>query len=326
METGPIFIGGLDRCGKTLLRGMLVSHPNISIPTVGSNYWTLFYRRYGDLSVEANFEKCLNDLMHYTHVQVLKPDVKQIRQEFSQGRRTYARLFELLNQQYAEREGKSRWGDQTGMIEGYANEIFAAYPGSKMIHVIRDPRDRYEASLALHPKGRARAGGATARWIYTTNMAKKNAKRYLDRYLLVYYEKMVTEPEATIKEVCDFLGENYVPSMITLEGAPEFIRKTPGDLKKNISGTPVYTDFIGRYRNAIPKAEIAYMQWVVGSEMRRHGYTLDQISFNLREGINYFFSTIPANFTRMVTWLVGEFFQRKFPGSFGRRPPKDKIR
>ena len=50
----PIFIGGLDRCGKTTLRAFLVSHPNISIPAVGSNMWTYFYGQFGDLSDPEN--------------------------------------------------------------------------------------------------------------------------------------------------------------------------------------------------------------------------------------------------------------------------------
>lgn len=326
MEKGPIFIAGLDRCGKTLLRGMLVSHPNISIPTVGSNYWTLFYNQYGNLAIKANLDKCLNDMMHYTHVLVLKPDLERIYEEFSRGEPTYARLFGLFNQHYAEREGKPRWGDQTGLLEGYADEIFAAYPGSKMVHVIRDPRDRYEASLALHPKGRARAGGATARWIYTTKMAKRNLNLYPDRYMIVQYEKMVTEPEVTIREVCKFLGEEYFPVMVTLKGAPEFIRKTPDDLTQNVAGTPVYLDFIGRYRNAIPEGEIEFMQVMVGKEIERYGYSLETIDFSLKDRINYVFKTFPLNFAFMVAWLTVNFLQHRFPSKFGRRPPKNKIR
>lgn len=326
MGSGPIFIGGLDRCGKTLLRGMLVSHPNISIPTVGSNYWPLFYRQFGDLGAQANFENCLNAMMHYTHVLNLKPDIERIRKEFSQGEPTYARLFGLFNQHYAEREGKSRWGDQTGLIEGYAEKIFFAYPDSKMIHVIRDPRDRYEASLALHPKGKARAGGATARWIYTTTMARRNSKLYSDRYMIIHYETMVTNPEETARKACEFLGEEYTPAMIKLEGAPEFIRKTPSDVKENVSGTPVYKDFIGRYKNKISKLEITFMQLMVGKEMQRHGYVLDRTNFSLAESLRFFFTTFPLNFAIMIIWLTMNFSQRELPAFFGRKPPANKLR
>lgn len=326
MKSGPVFIGGLDRCGKTLLRGMLVSHPNISIPTVGSNYWPLFYRQYGDLGDPANLENCLNALMRYTHVQVLKPDFDRIRMEFLQGKPTYARLFGLFNQHYAERDGKSRWGDQTGLIEGYADEIFNAYFDSKMIHVIRDPRDRYEASLALHPNGKARAGGATARWIYTTAQAKRNVKLYPNRYLIVRYENMVTDPEGTARKACEFLEEEYTSAMIKLEGAPEFIRKTPSEVKENVSGTPVYKDFIGRYKTKISKGEIAFMQLMVGREMQRYGYRLDSISFSAMEILKFCFFIFPLNFSIMLVWLIINLLQREIPAWFGRKPPPNKVR
>ena len=38
----PIYIGGPDRCGKTLVAALLGSHSRIAIPIVGSNLWTYF--------------------------------------------------------------------------------------------------------------------------------------------------------------------------------------------------------------------------------------------------------------------------------------------
>jgi hypothetical protein len=137
---------------------------------------------------------------------------------------------------------------------------------------------------------------------------------------------MVTDPETTIKKVCEFLEEEYTPAMVKLEGAPEFIRKTPDNLKNNISGTPVYMDFIGRYKNKISKDEIAFMQLMVGREMTRHGYKLDQIRFSWKETLRYCFKTIPLNLTLMCVWLFMNFLQRDFPSRFGRKPPADKLR
>ena len=205
-ETGPIFIGGLDRSGKTTMRAFLQSHPNISIPAVGSNMWTYFYNQYGDLSRQDNFERCLDAMLHYKHVLFLKPDPDRIRNEFWQGEPTYANLFALFQQHHAERDGKPRWGDQTGVIERYADQVFASYSNAKMIHMIRDPRDRYAGSLARSPNGKARAGGAVARWFYTTHLAKRNKKKYPGRYLTVKFEDMVLDTEKTIRTVIDFFG------------------------------------------------------------------------------------------------------------------------
>ena len=52
---GSIFIGSLDRSGKTTMRAFLASHPNIAIPAVGSNMWTYFYGQFGDLAHRENY-------------------------------------------------------------------------------------------------------------------------------------------------------------------------------------------------------------------------------------------------------------------------------
>ena len=218
--------------------------------------WTYFFGQFGDLAVPENFDRCLSAMLQYKHVAFLRPDEQRIRREFSQGEPTYARLFALFQEHHAERDGKPRWGDQTGLIERYADQIFDAYPEAKMLHMVRDPRDRYEASLALWPDGKGRAGGATARWKYSMQHAERNQKKYPQSYMPVRFEDLVINPESTLKEICDFLEEDYTRSMLTLEGAPKF----RAQLDRADEGKLLSEKYIGRYRDSIPVDEIAFMQ------------------------------------------------------------------
>jgi hypothetical protein len=323
MERGPIIIGGPDRCGKTLLRALLVSHPNIAIPAVGSNYWTFFYGQFGDLGRPENFERCLAAMLRYKHAVFLQPDADRIRREYWQGAPTYGRLFALFHQHYAEREGKPRWGDQTGLIERYADAVFAAYPDARMIHMVRDPRDRYEASLALWPKGKMRAGGATARWRYSVRLARRNLRRYPDRYKIVRYETLVRQPEQTMREICAFIGEEYTPAMLTLEGAPQYRDK--GEHRAAGDDSTISTAYIGRYRKAVPKDEVAFIQSLAGREMTALGYDLDSIAFSPRERLAYFAAGWPSNLARMALWGGVEALQHRFPRLVGRKPIARKV-
>lgn len=325
MHPGPIIIGGPDRCGKTLMRALLASHPNIAIPDVGSNMWTYFYRQYGDLARPENFERCLLAMLRYKHVRFLKPDANRLRQEFQQGERTYGRLFALFHEHYAERMGKPRWGDQTGLVERYADDVFAAYPTAKMIHMLRDPRDRYEASLALWPDGRGRAGGATARWLYSVGLARRNLNRYPDRYRIVRYETLVRQPEATLRSVCEFLGEDYIPAMLMLDGAPCFrdqADRTSGDV---IEGTALSTAYIGRFKSKVPKREVAFIQACAAQAMVAHGYDLVPNSFSVRDWPLFYFVDFPANTARLITWRTIEAVQHNFPATLGRKPATKMI-
>ena len=48
-----------------------------------------------------------------------------------------------------------------------------------------------ERPLARWPEGRGRAGGATARWLYSTNLAERHRRRHPDGYLVVRFEDLV---------------------------------------------------------------------------------------------------------------------------------------
>jgi hypothetical protein len=325
MERGPIIIGGPDRCGKTLMRALLVSHPNIAIPTIGSNYWTYFYGQYGDLSKHDNFERCLADMLRYKHALSVDPDPERIRQEFWQGQPTYARLFALFHQHYAERQGKPRWGDQTGLIERYAGIVLSAYPTAKMLHMIRDPRDRYEASITRFPNGKLRVGGATARWLYSVDLGQRNQQRYPDRYMVVRYETLVCQPEKTLREVCTFLDEEFVPAMLTMEGAPGYRDKGAHSSNGGSDQSPISTAYIGRYRQVMSRREIAFMQLYAGQEMAVQDYQLDRIQFSLNERVLFSFVDWPINLARMVTWRTMEAVQQNFPAQLGRKPAVGKM-
>jgi hypothetical protein len=300
------------------MQAFLSSHPDIAIPAVGSNFWSYFYGQYGDLHIPDNFERCLAALMHYKHALFLQPDPNRIRNEFWQGSPTYARLFGLLHEHYAERAGKRRWGDQTGLIERYADQVLAAYPGAKMIHMIRDPRDRYEASLAMWPNGKGRCGGATARWKYSVALMKRNLSAYPERYMVVQYEELVRRTEETLRSVCEFLGESYTPAMLTMDGSPGHREKLIQN--SETSELPLSDKYIGRFRQHVPKSEIAFIQQYAKNEMEQLGYTLEPIQFSLKERIQHETKTRPANLTRMLVWLTMESLQQRFPRLAGRRP------
>ena len=307
------------------MRAFLASHPNIAIPDVGSNYWTFFYGQYGDLSQRDNFERCLAAMLRYKHVRFLQPDPERLRREFWQGEPTYPRMFALFHQHYAERQGKPRWGDQSGLIEGYADLVFAAYPAAKMFHMLRDPRDRYEASLALWPDGKGRAGGATARWLHSAGLARRNRQRYPDRYRIVRYETLVSQPEETLREVCVFLGEDFTPGMLTMEGAPDHRAKLSRGSNGKPGLSPVSTDYIGRYRQGVPMREIAFMQAYAGREMEAWGYPLEPIRFSPDDRLRFYFIDWPGNLVRMAAWRALEAIQRNFPARLGRRPAPNMV-
>ena len=325
MEKGPVYIGGLDRSGKTTMRAFLASHPNIAIPDVGSNMWTYFYGQYGDLSQKDNFENCLDDLLHYKHVRFLKPDPERIRKEFWEGETSYGRLFSLFLIHYAEGQGKPRWGAQTGLIERYADHLFVAYPNLKIVHMVRDLRDRYEASLALWPNGKLRAGGATARWLYSTNLAERHAQNYPDQYKIVRFETLVERTEETLRDICDFLGEKFAPEMLMMAGATKYRDKLLKGATLEAGQSLLSPEYIGLFRDKIAKSEIAFMQLYAGRKMGQYDYKLESLNFSTGDWLHFAVTAWPNQFVRMAYWRINEAMEQNFPGIFGRKPGKRMI-
>jgi hypothetical protein len=266
--------------------------------------WTRFYDRYGDLGRPVNFERCLSAMLAHKPVKALRPDPGRIREEFREGAPTYARLFALFHQHYAEQLGRPRWGDQLGFVEHYADVIFAAYPDARMIHTLRDPRDRYAASIAGSRRRPGALGAATARWLHSAALARRNQQRYPDRYKVVRFETLVSRFEETLRDICAFLGEEFVSSMLTLEGALRF-----GDASDDgWDGAPdpgAAPDGQGETTGAdLSGREIAFIQAEARHDMAAFGYEPAPVRLSLPERLLFHTVDWPVNLAGMVAWRV----------------------
>ena len=303
MDRAPIFIAGIERSGTSLLYALLASHPNIAM-TRRTNFWAFFYKRYGDLSQPDNFERCIDTMIHYKRLKVLQLDFDRVRREFWQGDPTYQRLFTLIEQQFAERLGKPRWGDKSLNTERYVDDIFAAYPRAKMIHIIRDPRDRYASALKRWGNMQGKAGAGIAIWLGSAHQAERNLQRYPDRYKIIRYETLAAQPEPTLREICEFIDEEYTPAMLTMEGAPGHLNRGSNSSYGKREPAHISTSSIGAFRRVLSKRDIAFIQACAKQAMISHGYELEPVDFSLGDQLLFYAIAWPDNMARKVAWQV----------------------
>lgn len=299
MNQGPIFITGLTRSGKTLLSVMLASHPEIAISRLEPRMWDRFYGQFGNLAQRDNFERCLTAMLSNGSVQALihhEPDY--FRRKFWEGEPTYGRLFALFYKDYAEQLGKSRWGDHSQQTERYAEAIFANYPTARMIHMIRDPRDWY--TFLTPRRGRdgfkkraGQVGRDIARWLHSVSLAERNQAQYPNKYKIVRYEALVSQPEKTLLEICIFLGEASTPTSLMLEGLRGFREKDNCPKYGSVS-----TTHIGRFREAMSEREIAFVQGLARKVMTVYHYDLEPIQLSLRDAMLLYCVDWPVNLAR----------------------------
>jgi len=312
LEERPIFIAGPDRSGTTLLYALLASHPNIAMVR-RMNYWRWFYGRYGDLNDPRNFDRLLDRLINYKRIKKLDPDWERIRQEFWQGEPTYTRLFSLLMKQNAEKIGKPRWGEKSLHTEHYIDLVFSQYPLAKVIHMTRDPRDRYASVRKRFGKDSPRIVSATVRLLKSMQSAFRNQKKYPQQYLLLRYEDLAARPEDTLRKVCEHIGEEFTPEMLYMGGEREF-RDSGGNSSFNkIEPGTISTQSIGRYREVLTPYELKFIQETCGRILREFNYPIEEVRLSLRQKLKYYGWLLPILYLRMAAYTVISwiFEQRK---------------
>jgi hypothetical protein len=263
--------------------------------------WTSYYNRYGDLNQAGNLDRCLAGLMRSKHIRTLIPDFARIKRDLETAPVSYGRLFALVHEHHAEKIGKTRWGDQTEFIERYADHIFSAYPDAKFIHMLRDPRDRYEA-MQHKSHRRSGLGVATARWHASAMLAQRNQSKYSGHYKVIRYEAMVTNPETILYETCEFLGEEFFSNMIQIQGETRFAVRNQSD--KDESRGPLTTKYIGGYRNGLSIREVAYTQKQLERLMSTFGYSLDPIRFSWNESLRSHLLDETVNSFYKLGWQI----------------------
>jgi hypothetical protein len=279
---GPIFICGESRSGKTLVRWALNSHSRLAVSR-RTEMWPRYFDRYGDLSDPECRDRCLDEMLSRKQIAAMGLDRRRLRVALPAGAEGYARLFALMHEQFATRHGKARWGDQSAGVDRFAKEIVAAYPGARIIHMIRDPRDRFEAERARGVRRTGHPARSTSSWCASATRAVANRARYPDAYRVVRYECLAQAPERVLRELCDFVDEAYEPAMARLEAGARYAdrRASAPD------AIAIDASYVGRYRGRVAAHELAHIQAHAAPQLHAFGYALEPVRLTSSERVRY---------------------------------------
>jgi hypothetical protein len=307
----PVFIAGPDRSGTTLLFALLASHPDLSMVR-RTNMWRYFHGRYGDLSVPANLERALTDMVRYRRMRHLRPDPERIREEFLRREPTYGSLFALFHEHNAERLGKWRWGDKSLHTEHFGDRVFAEFPDARIIHLVRDPRDRYASVRKRYGRDLSRVGAATGRWLQSTRAGLRNRARYPGRYMLLRYEDLARAPETTMRVVCDFIGLPFSRDVFSMTGVPE-LRERGGNNSSfgDLDPGTISTRAIGRFARVLSAAEIRFIELFARREMTALGYRRDGRRLSGTGLVRFYARDLAVHLVRMMGWMTLARFKRR---------------
>ena len=252
-EPEAIFIVGVSRSGTTLTRRVLDKHSRIGIATENHYLGHLlpwegarhYFGRVGDLQDDAAVHALVEliysgELQRRSRLRELSPYWRWLTGRVPRADmeayllasdRSERGVFEAFLRIYADRRGKAIAGEKTPAHLHYVDELLEWFPEARVIHCMRDPRAIYVSELrrrsehavgvpyrqlAAVPALMERFVLLEVMWAWARAVHRHRAllRRYPGRYRLLRFEDLVARPEATLDELCDFLGLTVEPRML----------------------------------------------------------------------------------------------------------------
>lgn len=276
LSCNPAIMVSSGRSGTTLLRSMLVAGEQIAIPPESHilPYTPLQFSAMQDLSwdnqvrmIVSLFESITSFSIWETDLQVLYPRLRSL----PKNERSLAKLIDAVYLYYAEKHfpNATVWGDQSPNNVLYLPWIAQVFPKGKYLHVLRDGRD----VVASYVQKGDTIERATERWRISIRQALWLKSRIsADQFLDVPYEKLVSDTEATLKEVCAFIGIDYSQKMLDYWKLPTTVEHKHHQQAHQNLQKPVFTDSIGRWRGRLDATQQTYVQERFKNVLPQVGY------------------------------------------------------
>ena len=314
----PVFICGHPKAGTSLVTALLDGHPNI----LAYPEETLFFRRFlpaiqgKDFVERIDLAKKLlihifewnqenppehqqnfadRDYSHISFPEVCQhmvdalPDQNPKPADFLNAAiLAFGRTTNLLT------KNKRYWVEKTPYNELFTENIFKWWPRAKCIHIIRDPRDNFVSYERKHPEWTAKV--FITNWNRSTRAGLDNLEKFgKEKYLIIRFEDLLTDPEEITREVANFLDIVWDNALLepTRAGDDWQGNSMFAEKYRSISTAP-----IGRWKDLIDPFELEIIQ-IIGEEIiALYDYDIaevDRKSMNLKQNL----------------YLLGERFKKK---------------
>lgn len=203
----PVFIGGCDRSGTTLLGSLLggmrgcVVVPEAQFVT---ECWHAVCRKAGWRTQE------LSELIgQHWRFRLWKMDLQGFESDAPGNSEAYADVIRRIVAAYVVRNGQDPsglWVDHTPSSLRYAMTLNTLFPAAKFVHIVRDGR-AVAASVLKLDWGPNTIVRATRWWMEKLSHGlAAEAALGPERVIRLRFEDLVRHPQAVLNNVCQFLG------------------------------------------------------------------------------------------------------------------------
>jgi hypothetical protein len=164
-------------------------------------------------------------------------------------------------------------------------------------------------------------------------LAERNLRRHSGRYLIVRYEDLAARPEETLRAVCAFIDEPYLPALLQARPSGDGRGADRAASGQGDRGGPDdqgaqtrWAATVGAFRDVMPLADLTFMEAQAGRAMAVHGYPLERVRLPAGERLAYHLRDLPLNLTRLLAWRSRERIDQLLPPRLARPPAWGKVR
>lgn len=304
--SGPIFIVGASRSGTAMMRSILNQHSLICLAGE-THYFDDLRDRMKTVNQTAlskeDEEVCINyfrALRHRPYGMNGNPSNSDITfAELASRAKTIGEgsdaVFEAYCQVYAQRKGKYIWGEKTPRHIYRLRDMMSVYPNARAICMVRDARAvvasyrswRNQGGLGLEQdptlsdaldaeekrtKSSYNIINATLLWRATVNSALVARDSLGEKRVLVQkYEGLIEEPEKSIRNICEWIGIEFEPTMLDIPLHNSSFTKF--ERHGGISSRPAT-----QWEKNLSSSEIAIIQKIGGKTLKDAGYDLRDVN------------------------------------------------
>ena len=284
------FIAGQAKSGTTLLAALLDNHPELLVLPQETAYFPTVLRKYRDAGRRAQFDYLTKDsfsrVLFGGEPKWREHEYKNFPQAKFFG--TFERiafdpanserdLLGLLAEAYAATmevplETIQRWIEKTPANRNHVDEIFQRFPKAKLLVTLRDPRAILATQIALEKTRQTRRFSVyyvVAHWRAAAKLAGRIRAGNVPG-LLVPFERLVSDPAAMMRTVCDYLEIRFDPDVVlkpTKIGEP-----WGGNSAAQVAFSKISAEPASRWERELAEDEIGWVEWHCRDLMPEFGY------------------------------------------------------